>query len=451
MKPPPPILETEKAASLPVPGLFTKREFLRAELSLPLEKMRPADEPTEGLAKAGRLVLGQGSGVRRLPVQVRRYANLSDRVCQFPKLELSWRERHPQGVRPRTVFLITHCNSEMEAAGILQSQTHTMAHQLAYRLQAAAGVAGLRTRPAKLLYHDPGRTQEVQGAGFFLEHFDGLARRMELLSVGALPAEERPQRYTELEPRALIRLHLFQILINNSDWRILDLSPLRRRFRSNRKQTGTHNAFVAQTKDGAFMAIPFDFDLSTFVGIPEGLRILVGETDGAYLVRVAHPRFLAGRPGLERWMMMRLFYVRSLYPGKELSAEIRAMAKKRSKLRAAISTGFSQKIRTRALEHLETFLRVVASADFWGAATLNQPTDLWPDHTKDAQALCTLPPGTPLQPLARQAHMVRVRLVQRLQVNTKPPKALCPEAWNHRPEGEGWVPANVFSSRPKAH
>ena len=113
---------------------------------------------------------------RRIEVSLRSRGRFRDETgdCSLPALFVFFR-----GATAGTLFegqnmlpLTTHCRTSP------QYEQYVLKEHLAYRIYNALTDKSLRTRLARMTYHDTsGRTESLTRYAFFVEHFDSLAER----------------------------------------------------------------------------------------------------------------------------------------------------------------------------------------------------------------------------------------------------------------------------------
>lgn len=163
--------------------------------------------------------------------------------CGFPSLLIRFREDQTVG----TVFAeqsvwpyTTHC--------FHYSQTYheyLLSEYLAYQLYNMLTENSLRVRLAEVAYRTPGGRREFTRYGFFTEHFEAAAER---LNAEPWQPAERVDPFLA-DATEMAQLALFQFMIGNLDWSI----------------TYQHNIVVMRRADQGFIAMPYDFDFSGLV------------------------------------------------------------------------------------------------------------------------------------------------------------------------------------------
>lgn len=355
-------------------------------------------------------------------VRLEAFGNMSSQVCAFPKLIL-----HLGGQR---VVLITHCN-EREAVGThLPTGIQVHGHDLAYRLSAHADVPVLRTRKLTVSYVDePTNTAVENRPAFFLEHLDDMLVRTNDERVDEDAYDDR----AIVDVAALARFHLFQILIDNRDWRVLDLTPVEGPVFLIRSTKGTHNAFLVKDPSGRVLPVPFDLELSGFVGIPPGIRLLSGGTDEDMLHRLADDAFLEKEPWAVRWSAVRLLHFYRRFEGAPRAAAIQHFLEKKDAIEKTIAdSGVPEHNAELARLWFDAFYRALPLVAAH-AVTVGR-VDLYADASTNTPTCEDLPPGTPVRIDERSDKRVRVHVMQRMRLDEKDAVHMCKAM-------DGWMEA----------
>ncbi len=138
--------------------------------------------------------------------------------------------------------LVTHCITDKAAAKEL-----VLKEFLAYKLYNSLTENSFRVQLLNITFKDTQTGETLQQAGFIIEDTAELRNRLGAEKVEdtfSMPAE----RFDQDELR---QVAIFQYAIGNFDWRL---------------STGRNLKYVQ--KDGAIIAIPYDFDFSVFVDAP---------------------------------------------------------------------------------------------------------------------------------------------------------------------------------------
>lgn len=125
-----------------------------------------------------------------------------------------------------------------------QYHMYALLEFIAYRIYNELTDASLRVRLARIEYTEPGSSRPYHRYGFFVEHFDDAAHR---LDARVFKIDTLDPRLTD--PTDLATLSVFQYMISNLDFSVI-------------KQ---HNVVLMRRTDGRVLAVPFDFDYSGLV------------------------------------------------------------------------------------------------------------------------------------------------------------------------------------------
>lgn len=191
---------------------------------------------------------GPGGAPVELALEVRTRGNFRLRrsTCDFPNLRLDF---PPGSSAQPTVFagqkelkLVGHCRDSREY------DQNTLEEYLVYRLYNLLTEESFRVRLARVTYRDVrGKEDPVTRHAFLIEDVDMLATRL-----GGLPIEVQGVRPHDLDGLASARVELFQYMIGNTDFSIVNF----------------HNAELIRRPDGTYHPVPYDFDFSGLVDAP---------------------------------------------------------------------------------------------------------------------------------------------------------------------------------------
>lgn len=172
------------------------------------------------------------------------------RVCRFPPLRL----RFAPGAATDTIFeghrslkVVTHCEHRA------LYQQYYVKELLAYRIYNLLTDQSFRVRPLDVIYRESaGDKPNGPHFAFLIEDLRDVARR------GGLKVAREPRfAPTDFEARTLTRFMLFQYLIGNTDWDVLE-GP--------QPDGCCHNVRVVGSDEPRTRhAIPYDFDSSGLV------------------------------------------------------------------------------------------------------------------------------------------------------------------------------------------
>ena len=201
------------------------------------------DREQESEERPGRVILQGDTGQVSLPVMVRTRGRfrLNDYICSFPPLRLNFPSDSLVGSALEgldKVKLVAHCRDTDTY------EQYVLEEYLAYRIYGLLTDVGFRVQLALITYRDvSGEEGDVSRLAFLIEDKGALAERL----GGEMTEADRanPEHFV---PRQAGLMYLFQYLIGNTDWSILDL----------------HN-MKALRIGREYYPIPFDFDFSGFV------------------------------------------------------------------------------------------------------------------------------------------------------------------------------------------
>lgn len=176
-----------------------------------------------------------------MEVRTRGRFRLNDYVCSFPPLRLDFPSDAVVGSALEgldKVKLVTHCQDKDPY------EQNVLEEYLAYRIYGLLTEVGFRVQLALITYRDiTGEEDDVSHVAFLIEDEEALAQRLsgEILEV----EQANPNHFV---PRQAGLMYLFQYLIGNTDWSIVQ----------------SHNVKNLRI-GGGYYPIPFDFDFSGFV------------------------------------------------------------------------------------------------------------------------------------------------------------------------------------------
>ena len=177
-----------------------------------------------------------------IELRTRGHVRRNARLCEFAPLRLEFPKEGVKGTLfegQGAIKLGTHCQSEDVY------QQYVLKEYLANRLLNTLSPRSLRVRLAQVTYADtaPGRKPFTR-LGIFYEDVSDLAKRME---ARELPVPQ--QRFQYVDQPALLFMSLFQYMIGNTDYSIMQL----------------HNVIMLDDARGVRSTVPYDFDYSGLV------------------------------------------------------------------------------------------------------------------------------------------------------------------------------------------
>ena len=252
----------------------------------------------------GQLSWTDSRGKHDLPVDVQLRGNTSQdaRQCPFPKMTLSFKE--DQGGKRvsngtlfdglKTVGVGTHCGGKPGSSERFHRVWGGLSphrEALIYKVQQLLSIPGFEAAPSSFSYIDSktgkgpvepnpsGFAVDQPMPGFFLENIKTFVKYADGKEIRAADAflkdPGKPYVFTSvanaekdaraagstidpIDPKAIIRILLFQALVGNYDWH-LRISP-----RDVADSTGLWNIKVVQA-GGNWIVFPYDYDLAGWV------------------------------------------------------------------------------------------------------------------------------------------------------------------------------------------
>jgi len=179
-------------------------------------------------------------------------------ICTFPPLRLNFEGQAVRGTAMRgqnQLKLVTQCRSGSQYEQMIALE------YLAYRIYNEITPYSFRVRPINVTFRDSdGRRAEERQWNFLLEHESDLARRNERRVALDVAAGE--VRFAQLDPAAATQYALFQFMIGNLDWDMVQ---------AHGERACCHNtrllATSAESRERIIPA-PYDFDSSGLVNAP---------------------------------------------------------------------------------------------------------------------------------------------------------------------------------------
>jgi hypothetical protein len=255
---------TSAASAVAQTPLFSDNSELAVTIEAPFSTLirtaRRSTEPHPGVL----IIDGQRYNIL---VSARGMSRRVGDACAFPPLRVDFENNELR----TTIFrgqnrlkLTTHCRA---------NATHAQYYALeytAYRLYNEITPLSFRVRPLRVTYHDSeGRRDDDTQFGFFIEDDDDLARRNDRV---AMEVETGAVRSAQLDGAAAARFALFEFMIGNLDWDMVQSAAGR---------DCCHNTRLlaaSETGQSDIVPAPYDFDYSGFVNAayavpPESLPV----------------------------------------------------------------------------------------------------------------------------------------------------------------------------------
>jgi hypothetical protein len=194
---------------------------------------------------------------RRFDMQLsaRGFSRRTRGICTFPPIRLDLdgeRQGTPMQGQNR-LKLVTRCRSgdNYEQVTVLEYTT--------YRLYNELTPLSFRVRPVRTTFRDTERNRDDVQFNFLIEDIDDLARRNHRV---ALDVQSNEVRSTQLVPEQAAIVGLFQFMIGNLDWDMVQ-GPAGEECCHNGKLLA-----ASETSRESVIPVPYDFDYSGFVNAP---------------------------------------------------------------------------------------------------------------------------------------------------------------------------------------
>lgn len=177
-------------------------------------------------------------------------------ICQFPPLRIDL-----SGTRQGSIMqgqnklkLVTRCRPGASYEQI------TILEYTAYRLYNEITPLSYRVRPVRTTYRDSaGRRREETQFNFLIEDSSDMARRNNRVEI---QVQSREVASTQLDPQQAAIVGLFQYMIGNLDWDMVEGSQA-----DDCCHNGKLFAATATSRE-AVVPVPYDFDFSGLVNAP---------------------------------------------------------------------------------------------------------------------------------------------------------------------------------------
>lgn len=237
--------------------LFSDNSELAVTIEAPFSTiLRTARRNTD--PHPGAIIVGQER--YNLLVSARGMSRRISDACAFPPIRIDFENNELRNTLFRgqnRLKLTTHCRP---SSSYVQ---YYVLEYTAYRLYNELTPASFRARPLRVTYRDSdGRRGEDTHFGFFIEDDDDMARRNDRV---ALEIPTRTVRAAQLDPAAASRVALFQYMIGNLDWDMVESAAGR---------DCCHNMRLlarSETDHAGAIPAPYDFDHSGLVNAPYAL------------------------------------------------------------------------------------------------------------------------------------------------------------------------------------
>ena len=232
--------------------LFRDHAPLKAVLSAPISQAYAQRHSDVRLYFPGQWAYIDDQGERqRLQVSIRLRGNFRREYCELPPLRLNFKKSEVKG----TLFggqdklkLVSPCQHGLE------SQQKLLLEYLAYRMLEVLTDRSFGARLIRLSYVDTDeKLRSWTDMAFVIEDERDIGKRL-----GLDRARVAENRFDELDQAATALVELFQLMISNHDYSILQGAP---------NEYCCHNSvmYVDEERPGKRIPIPYDFDMSGLV------------------------------------------------------------------------------------------------------------------------------------------------------------------------------------------
>ena len=247
------VYAAEKDPIIKPAKLFTTTEPLSLTISAPWREIT-RKEKYQGTYPAKMEFTDESGKVTSLNMTVQRRGKTRQTVCSFPPIKLRFDKPEVKGTSFRgqkSLKMVTHCQSNSRHAQLY------ILEMLAYRLYNIITDFSFRVQPLTVTYvdSDHGVRQGPEFA-FLIEDNSDVAKRN-----GQKKLKTGRNRHTRLEAREANNLALFQYMIANLDWSVLN-GPEKDACCHNTKLIGQDPA------EDPVYAIPYDFDVAGLINAP---------------------------------------------------------------------------------------------------------------------------------------------------------------------------------------
>lgn len=232
--------------------LFQDHTVLKAVLTAPIAQTYAQRNSEVRLYHPGQWTyIDENGETQRLDVSTRIRGNFRRQYCELPPLRLNFRKSQVKGTlfkRQDKLKLVAPCQNGLEA------QQKLLLEYLAYRTLEILTDHSFGTRLIRLSYVDSDEAMRSwTDLVFVIEDDAEVGKRLGLDIVRV-----KENRFDELDRPATALAELFQLLISNHDYSVLQ-GP--------EGEYCCHNSAMYARKDAADkrIPIPYDFDMSGFV------------------------------------------------------------------------------------------------------------------------------------------------------------------------------------------
>ena len=224
--------------------LFSSQQPLSIRLDVSLGKVRKHTDDSTFISVVVHYKTPEGLW-DSIPSSVRTRGHFRKKHCFFPPLRIKFKKKNTDGTvfeGTKSLKLVMPCQSFKTSNDLILKEF------LCYQLYEAASPYVFRTRLVDITLNDQDKSVKTyQLQGIFIEDDDAAAKR-----YNAKVFEHPKFDPLQFQDTSSLRLDFFQYMIGNTDF----------------STTFLHNIKAIQTKNGRFIPIAYDFDMSGVVNAP---------------------------------------------------------------------------------------------------------------------------------------------------------------------------------------
>jgi len=241
-------------ASPVVTPLFANHSPLSVTIEAPLTTLmteRPDEKYLDGTFS---YTAGDGAlQVFDLKLRTRGSYRRQKKHCDFAPIRLNFRKKQVAELEfagQDKLKLVTHCQN-----GRPHYRQLLLREFLAYRILQLMTDKSYGVRLLQINYIDTEGAEPMTSIGFVIEDDDAIAER-----IGMLPVSTSHITYDDLERQQANLINVFQFLIGNTDYSLVNREP---------GENCCHNADLMSATEGPpFTPLPYDFDFAGLVNAP---------------------------------------------------------------------------------------------------------------------------------------------------------------------------------------
>jgi hypothetical protein len=234
-------------------SLFNSQVPLDIRIEISIKQMRNSTKDTSWVSDE--LYYRNGSGsYDSIKIDLKGRGHFRLTQCYFPPLRIKIKKKEARGTAfdgNKKLKLVLPCYTSRD------DKSSILREYLCYKLCEAITPYTFKTRLVNVdLTEKSGkRAKNFLLKGMLLEDFEKAAKRLD-----AQPKENLSVADRDLADTSVLRFYMFQFLISNTDWSI----------------SAQHNAKLILLKNGSYISLPYDFDLSGVVDAPYAFVSLSG-------------------------------------------------------------------------------------------------------------------------------------------------------------------------------